>query len=838
MLHQSRYAVIWGQGGAGKTALAAELGRWLVRTGRFGRGAFVRMDTFRDVRGALDSIGHQLLTEGDRWSVTQYPDLKQALLPVKRALSDHPTFIVIDNMESILPGPSEETPPEAPSTEELFCLCQELLDADRQARIVFTSREHIPQPFDGHEIELGALDRDDAIKLVEQVMAEKGLSPAAVDPGRSQDEIAELVESVNRHARALVLLAPEVSTRGVRTTIDKLYELMAELHERHPDDRERSLYASVELSLCRLPEDVRKHVDALAVFHRGASMGVLGAMLDISQDESRNIGKALVDASLGRSMGYGYIQLDPALPPYLLSRMGIDEQERLRAGWGYGMIELTDILYEQYFQDARLAADLTLLELPNLLAILGWAQDSLTPEETVELASVIETLISNLGRPQALAYAVSVHDDALKELGTWSHARYLVEKAGIDRLLERGNLRRAYEVADRLLKQGLQEGEGAYPEAGYDITMVYFCLGRVLRLMGLAEVALEPLAEAYRRFQLLADVHGDIAKRMAAASISEGADCLCILSRLDDATEAYGEAIRLYEELGNIHGVAVCRGNMVNVRIAQRRYQEALDICAQARDTFGRLGEPLSVAISWHQAGIAHRFAGQYDMAEDACQQALAIYVRVGGDRSGEARTLNELGSIYHDMEKLEDAVKLYRQAANIYVELGDMMNEGKIRRNIANTLIKLHRYDESRQEVMRTIECNKPYGHAAEPWEAWAILHDLEKMIGDSKAVDAAKEEAIRSYMAYRQSGGEGSGLYMLVVQAIQKGNVTQLERELDQLSEETDDPQSKVIISKLRAILGGDCDPSLADDPALDYRNAVELKLILECLNNDTGK
>jgi hypothetical protein len=40
------------------------------------------------------------------------------------------------------------------------------------------------------------------------------------------------------------------------------------------------------------------------------------------------------------------------------------------------------------------------------------------------------------------------------------------------------------------------------------------------------------------------------------------------------------------------------------------------------------------------------------------------------------------------------------------------------------------------------------------------------------------------------------------------------------------------KVLLPKLRAILKGARDPSLADDPALDYDDAAELKLLLEDL------
>src|SRR2546427_3152441 len=57
LLHDHPYAVVHGQGGMGKTTLAVELARWLVRTGRFRRAAFVSLETVSDVRSVLDSLG-------------------------------------------------------------------------------------------------------------------------------------------------------------------------------------------------------------------------------------------------------------------------------------------------------------------------------------------------------------------------------------------------------------------------------------------------------------------------------------------------------------------------------------------------------------------------------------------------------------------------------------------------------------------------------------------------------------------------------------------------------------------------------------------------------------
>jgi hypothetical protein len=101
---EQRYAVVRGRGGEGKTTLAVELARWLVQTRRFERAAFVSLEEYTDARGVLDALGRQLLPEGEKWSVAQFSDLKEARLEVERALRDRRTIIVLDNLESVLPG--------------------------------------------------------------------------------------------------------------------------------------------------------------------------------------------------------------------------------------------------------------------------------------------------------------------------------------------------------------------------------------------------------------------------------------------------------------------------------------------------------------------------------------------------------------------------------------------------------------------------------------------------------------------------------------------------------------------------------------------------------------
>jgi tetratricopeptide (TPR) repeat protein len=834
LLHRQPYAVARGQGGAGKSTLAIELARWLVRVGRFRQAAFVSLEQYTDARSVLDSLSRQLLAEGSK-SVAQYADLEQAFEPVKSALAERATIIVLDNLESVLPDRTGQLPPGAAPIEELFELCNMLLETDPATRIVFTSREVLFAPFDDEymEIPIGPLSREDAIKLVAEVIKKEDLTLKSDDLGSEPREIIELVEAVNCHARALVLLAREVSRRGVRATTESLHQLMAELDKQHPDDRENSLYASVELSLRRLPPDAREHARALSVFHGGAHLNTLAVILDVDRKTVDGLASHLIEVGLAEATECGHLCLDPALPSYLLRELSQAEQEALTARWAEGMKQLTALLYEHWFKNANLVAELSQFELHNLMALLRWMQDRATPEETIRIAKTIESLFSQLSHARALAEATRVREQAAQRLGDWSHIRFLTEGADIDGLLERGESQAACDAAQYLLERSLAAGEEAFPEAAYNIGLAYFRFGRTLNMAGAAEAALAQLTEAQRRFQALADAGSADAERMASVATTDSADCLVALGRLDEAAAAYENAIRSAEKRDDIRQIATIKFQLGTARIFQQRYDKALKIYNEIRVIFENLGELKSVASVLHQIGMIYRETEQFEEAERAYRQSLAIRVQER-DLVNEASSLSGLGGLYSVMGRLEDAVNCIRQAADIYTRLQYQLYEGNTRNNLADTLVKLQRYDEARRELYRAIECKKPYGLAVEPWKTWAILYELEQGAGNPQAAAQARQQAIDSYLAYRRAGGQsmspGEQLRTLAEQAIKQGDTTLLDGQLTELLGTDIPPSVRVLIPRLHAILHGERNPAIADDPNLVYDDAVELQLLLE--------
>lgn len=388
--------------------------------------------------------------------------------------------------------------------------------------------------------------------------------------------------------------------------------------------------------------------------------------------------------------------------------------------------------------------------------------------------------------------------------------------------------------ADALLKKSLEAGISAYPGADYDIAMAYFLRGRVLRMGVASEPALGAVEEAYRRFSALADKGDKSAAGMASASLTEKGHCLCDLGRLDESAAAYEEGIKISEALEDTRGAAVGRGNLGTVRLYQGRYQEALEAYEAALKAFEALQEPGAVAGIHHQIGMVYEQSGNFSPAEAAYKKSLAIKVQQK-DEAGQASTLGQLGNLYNKMGRLEEAAVFYSQAADKYVTIKDIAREGVARNNLALTLIKLKRYGQARRELQRAVECKEPYGHAAQPWTAWAILQNLETAEGNEQAAAEARNKAVELYLSYRRAGGEshtgGGRLCAMFRQAAAEGRGDEFKGVLAEVAgDEEYGVSMRKLAGALERILSGERDRAVVEDMELWYDHAAEILLLFE--------
>ncbi len=428
LLRQERWAVVRGQWGEGKTALASELARWLVRSQQVERAAFVSVELCSHKGALLGALGRQLV--GGDYSYAKFKNCEQALLPIERALKEQATLLVIDNMESLLSPPYRYTTgllneTAAEELQAILDLTQQLLRAG-VTRIVFTSREELPAPFDAEHQrhDLNQLEKVDAVALIERSLA--ACEHAAEETGSldaHRDSIEDLVDAVQGHARTLALLGPELRLRGVTATKTALVELMNRMHQQvanlrydDPYRREHSLFASVELSLRRLSTQNRKKLQVLGVFHGGFQQSVLKSMTGWEQIDVDSFSSELIAVGVARSSSNRYILLNPALCAYINSMHVGGKLLRYRKAWKDAMTAHLQWLRGTKHQNSKTTSALAQKDLPNFLALLDEVVTADQPEEAVAISTSVIDLVLHLGNPRLIKDLGCIRDTAASKL--------------------------------------------------------------------------------------------------------------------------------------------------------------------------------------------------------------------------------------------------------------------------------------------------------------------------------------------------------------------------------------------------------------------------------------
>jgi tetratricopeptide (TPR) repeat protein len=620
--------------------------------------------------------------------------------------------------------------------------------------------------------------------------------------------------------------------------MEQMERQVAHLPADDPRRREQSLFASVELSLRRLSAANRERVRVLGVFHGGVNLALLQAMMGWEAEEVEGLAMELVDTGLATAKPYNHLALNPALCPFLKTYLYEDELHRLTIGWMAETSAFLSFLVHQYGQDIEIAATLTLLELPNLFALLTLPKWLADPEITVFHANSLYGLLQFVGKPRLLLLVNrACHASATALSEGWSHAHFSARLTRITHQMGRGQVQEALAGARQLLQQAQAAGEQAYDKADYDLAMTFKTLGQALQASGAEEEALPLLKEAGQRFENFANKRPDMnAERMASICLTMEGNCLRDLGRYDAAANAYEEAIGRAERRRDERGVAVGKFELGTIYLENGDYSKALETYQKALELFVHIKEQSSVATIWHQIGIVHQVTDHTELAEDAYNRALGIRVQIN-DKHGEAATLHQLGTLYNFLKRPEEAVAFYNQAAKIFCAIGDIKKEGSTLSNKAHTLRELQRLEEARDSITRAIICDEAIGHAAEPWKSWDILAGIEKDDGNHTAATAAFKKARFTYLKYRREGGDKyypeKGLAQSIYEGLSIGDHVEVASFLQKLSTDPGLAGWLPFVTALKAIAAGSRDPYVAEDPGLCYREAAEVLLLIEKLS-----
>ena len=135
---------------------------------------------------------------------------------------------------------------------------------------------------------------------------------------------------------------------------------------------------------------------------------------------------------------------------------------------------------------------------------------------------------------------------------------------------------------------------------------------------------------------------------------------------------------------------------------------------------------------------------------------------RETGDRSGQARVLNNLGMVVGQQHQ-PDAIGYFEQAQVIYREIGDRASQARVANNLAFTCLILGRYEEAVTELFNALEMQRQVGHRYGEGVVLCNLAEAFVELGHHHDAINCSEQAIAIARAVGSMRDEGYALYNL---------------------------------------------------------------------------
>jgi len=172
--------------------------------------------------------------------------------------------------------------------------------------------------------------------------------------------------------------------------------------------------------------------------------------------------------------------------------------------------------------------------------------------------------------------------------------------------------------------------------------------------------------------------------------------------------------------------------------------EAALDYAGQAYDVEQQLGREYKSMVRMAQKASALIGLHRYEEAEQVLRQIIP-YFRTIGDRQSLGISCNKMGMTLHCLMRQQEAVDYYREAADIFVAIGDRTNEMHSRKGLYESLWKsqpdsakmeLDRFNELKDSLYNSASAESLARYNAEFGNDW--------LQQESQAERQAKRQAI----------------------------------------------------------------------------------------------
>jgi tetratricopeptide (TPR) repeat protein len=623
----NQLVALWGEGGHGKTTLAAEAARALIADYKQ-RIVWASADKRADFTFStlLDEIAVQL----------NQSDLLKLVVTAKEAevqslLASTPTLVVLDNFETI--------------ANEERVRCTEFLSNRSPYPSLITTREKIGGAYN---ISIDAMTSDEAREFLTLLIAQAHNRKAF-----AQLDHDSIIETAGRNPLVMQWVVAQIDLA------QQPNDVLRELAQGAGDAAQRVFDRSFELK--QVGEDGRAALLALSLFVTSASRPSLVEVAGFEGDV-RILNEAVKPLAalrlIGTTDGGKRLTLQGLTRELAKARLA---REQNAAEFRQRFVAHFLSYAEAHAQPTPEDYDALEIEKDN---VLGAMDVAFYLHDWLSVMRLMGSI--NFDGVRGLLTTRGYWDEAIRRgEQAIKAARNLADEAGLAVFVHNTAIRYQHRgeliEARRLYDESLEIKKRLGNQSGIAITLHQ--LGRLAQDQGEIEEA-----------QQLYDESLEIKKRLGNQSgIAITLHQLAILAQrqgeIEEARQLYDESLEIKKRLGDQSGIASTLHQLGTLAKDEGEVEEARQLYDESLEIEKRLGNQGGIAISLHELGRLAQIQGKIEEAQQLYDESLEIKKRLG-DQSGIAITLHQLGTLAEDENNRVEAARLFREALGIWERL------------------------------------------------------------------------------------------------------------------------------------------------------------------------
>lgn len=209
-------------------------------------------------------------------------------------------------------------------------------------------------------------------------------------------------------------------------------------------------------------------------------------------------------------------------------------------------------------------------------------------------------------------------------------------------------------------------------------------LGLVERDFGHLSTARDILEDAIKSSQNIADI------KYQARCLNSLGDVEYTATRLDKAERHWKQGLKLMQKVGDKQGKTYIYHNLGKIYLTRDDLGAAEDHFQKGLKLEKDIGKTRGEGVSYTYLGRTMRAQNEFDEAERYLDKAHELVQDVGGGTNRRvAESLYVRGLVARDQGKLDSAKRLFNDALEISIDIGDQKTEAEIRCELGNLALK-----------------------------------------------------------------------------------------------------------------------------------------------------